>query len=208
MIPTPKRSWFWRIVQVPARIASTLMFDLKVWGLENVPKEGGAILLCNHQSYLDPVLFSVRLKRPVTFMAKSELFEQSSAFEWLIRSLHAFPIRKGTADIGALKQAISKLEEGNLVNVYPEGTRTPDGEIHPMLPGVTLIIRRANAPIIPAVIDGSFDAWSRKEKNLRMHPIRIMYGPPLDTEGLKGDELIAKVETTLRQMLIELRKKG
>src|SRR4051812_11632296 len=160
----PKRSWFWRICQVIATIYTTLVFDLKVYGTRNIPRRGGALLLANHQSYLDPVLIATKLTRPVSFMAKSELFEAGKFFPWLIRSLHAFPVKRGQGDIGAIKQAIIRLEEGNILNMYPEGTRTKTGEIGPILPGVAVIVRRAGVPVIPVLIDGSFKAIPKGSK--------------------------------------------
>src|SRR4051812_40898438 len=180
----PQRSWLWKLLQIISRIGTTLLFDLKVWGARNVPQRGGVLLLSNHQSYLDPVLLGVRLERPIAYMAKSELFEGSRFFTWLIRSLHAFPIKQSSADVGAIKQAIAKLHEGNILNVYPEGSRTSDGEIGPILPGVALILKRAKVPIVPVVVDGSFKAWPRWRKIFRKHPVRIMYGRPMKIEGL------------------------
>lgn len=206
--PTPPRSFLWRIAQFISRIGGTLCFDLKTFGTENIPRYGGALLLANHQSYLDPVLISVKLLRPVSFMAKSELFEKSPFFTWLIRSLHAFPIKRRTADVGAMKEALARLSEGNILNMYPEGTRTEDGEIGPIFPGIALVVKRANVPVIPVVIDGSYRAWGKGTKSFRCHPIRILYGKPLQLEGLKSNEILPLIDQTLRRMLIEIREKS
>src|SRR5580704_7336553 len=123
-----ERSAAWRCLQVFSRITATLLFDFKVYGTENIPKTGGALLLANHQSYLDPVLVAVKLRRPVSYMAKSELFE-NPALAWLIRTLHAFPVRQGEGDVGAVKECIRQLNAGRVLNIYPEGSRTEDGEI-------------------------------------------------------------------------------
>jgi 1-acyl-sn-glycerol-3-phosphate acyltransferase len=207
MSSVPKRSLLWRYLQIVARIGTTLMFDLKVWGEKNVPRTGGVLLLANHQSYLDPVLVGVRLYRPIAFMAKSELFEGSKFFKWLIESLHAFPVKQNSADVGAIKQAIAKLQEGNVLNIYPEGTRTETGEIGPIQAGVALVLKRANVPIVPVVIDGSFRAWPMGRKIFHKHPIRILYGPPLNVEGLRPNQIVMLIEQTLREMLVELRSR-
>ncbi|HVT89310.1 MAG TPA: lysophospholipid acyltransferase family protein [Tepidisphaeraceae bacterium] len=208
MINTPERSLFWRIVQVPSRIFFTLFSDLKVYGAENIPREGGALLLSSHQSFFDPVLIGVKLKRPVSYMAKTDLFEDNRFFTWLIRSLHAFPIRRGTADVAALKQAISRLQEGNLLTVFPEGTRTRTGQIGKILPGVIVVIRRAGVPVIPVVIDGAFESWPRWRKLPKPFRIRIAYGPPMNFDGLNPDEIVALMGNTLQSMLDDLRKKS
>src|SRR5277367_4767043 len=105
-----ERSLLWKSLQIIARIFTSLWFDLKVYGVENVPKTGPVLLIANHQSYLDPVLVAVRLDRPVSFFAKSELFE-NRFFGWLIRSLHAFPVKLGENDIGAVRMTLQRLEE-------------------------------------------------------------------------------------------------
>ena len=185
-----QRSLFWRICQTHMRLGTTLIFDFKAFGLQNVPPTGGAILASNHQSNLDPVLLAVRLKRPVTYMAKIELFKRK-AFAWLIRSLHAFPVRRGAGDVGAMKEAIRLLKAGYLLNFFPEGTRTRDGEIGPIQPGVALVVKRAGVPVIPVAIDGAYESMGRGSKLFRRFPILIQYGAPLSVEGLKGDEIVA-----------------
>jgi 1-acyl-sn-glycerol-3-phosphate acyltransferase len=199
-----KRSALWLLGQVLCRMFTTLWFDLKVYGLEHVPKTGGLLLVANHQSYLDPVLVSVRLDRPVGFFAKSELFE-NPYMGWLIRSLHAFPVRRGKGDRAALQAAVEKLKQGAVVNVYPEGTRTEDGEIREILPGVALIVKRSGVPMVPVVVHGSFQSWPKGSKLFHPHPIKVMYGPPMDVRELKGEEIVALIRRTLQNMLAELR---
>jgi 1-acyl-sn-glycerol-3-phosphate acyltransferase len=205
MSATPKRSWLWKTLQGLCRILTTVLFDLKTYGRENIPKRGGALLLSNHQSYLDPILLGVKLDRPVSYMAKSELFEAGPILPWLIRSLHAFPVKRGSGDVGAIKEAIARLHEGYILNMYPEGTRTEDGEIRKILPGVALVVKRAGVPVIPVVIDGSFNAWSKKQKTIRGFPIRVVFGPPLQLDGLKSEQVLALIDSTLRDMLNRLR---
>ncbi len=123
-----------------------------------MPDVGGALLLTNHQSYLDPVLVGVRLRRPVAFLAKSELFEVTG-LNWLIRSLNAFPVRQGAGDVGAIRETISRLNEGYILNVFPEGTRTLDGKMNEIQGGFALILRKVEVPAIPVIIHGSYQAW-------------------------------------------------
>lgn len=201
--PTSK-SLLWRVGQVICRIATTLLFDLKVYNVHHVPLKGGALLISNHQSFLDPVLLAVRLPRPMSFMARSGLFT-NPLFAWLIRNLNAFPIRQGSGDVGAMRETIRRLQEGHLLNIFPEGSRTDDGEISTIAPGAALVIRRIDVPVIPAVIEGSFQAWPKGRRLFGPHPIRVMYGPPLKVDGLKADQITHLIDTTLRQMLQDLR---
>jgi 1-acyl-sn-glycerol-3-phosphate acyltransferase len=165
------------------------------------------LLVANHQSYLDPVLVAVHLDRPVSFLAKSELFE-NPYFAWFIRSLHAFPVRQGEGDVGAIKEMIRRLQEGNVLNVYPEGSRTETGEVAPLEKGVALVIRKAGVPVVPVAIDGSFAAWPKDAALFHPHPVRVKYGKPIDFNGMKGQEIIHTLETKLRSMVAELQASG
>jgi 1-acyl-sn-glycerol-3-phosphate acyltransferase len=195
----------WRFSKAVCGVFAWLWLDLRVYGMENVPATGGVLLIANHQSYLDPILVAVKLKRPVSFFAKSELFE-NKFFGGLIRSLHAFPVRQGAGDIGALKQAVQKLKEGHVLNVYPEGSRTEDGNLLPIQPGVALIVRRSGVPIVPVVVDGSFEVWPYSQRFPKPGRVKVMYGPPLKIEGLKADAIVQLIDQTFRRMLVEIRK--
>jgi 1-acyl-sn-glycerol-3-phosphate acyltransferase len=182
-----------------------MLFDLQVSGHKNIPKTGGVILAANHQSYLDPVLVATWLKRPVCFMARSSLFENPH-FGWFIRALHAYPVRLGEGDIGAVKETIRLLQEGNILNIYPEGTRTLDGEIKKMEKGIALVIRRAKVPVVPVAIDGSFQAWPKGHKLFHPHRIRVKYGKPMNLSEMKGDQIVKELDGALRGLLAELRE--
>ena len=196
------------LLRVFARPWADTWFDLKAYGVDNVPRRGGVLLVSNHQSYLDPVLFAVKLRRPLSFFAKSELFE-NPIFGALISSLNAFPVRQGEGDIGAVKETIRRLQEGHVLNLYPEGSRSYDGEMQKMQPGIGLIIRRAGVPVVPAVIDGAFQAWPphRGVKIFRPHPIRIAYGPPMELHDLKAAQIVSKIGDTLNAMFNDLRQR-
>jgi 1-acyl-sn-glycerol-3-phosphate acyltransferase len=199
-----QRSFAWKSLQIIARVGTTLMFDLKTYGDENVPKDGGVLLVANHQSYLDPVLVAVHLSRPVSFLAKSELFE-NPYFGWFIRMLHAFPVRQGEGDIGAVKEIIRRLGEGHALNIYPEGSRTETGEIAKLEKGVALVIRKAGVPVVPVAIDGSFEAWPKDRRLFHAHRIRVKYGKAMTFEGKRGEEIVRELEEELRKLLGELR---
>ena len=106
-----------------------------------------------------------------------------------------------------MKEAIARLQEGDVLNVYPEGS--PHGgraRSRPMEKGIGLLIRRAKVPVVPVAIDGSFDAWPKGRKLFRRWPIRLQYGPPMDLTHLDGTEIVERVDQTLRQMFEELRR--
>ena len=196
----------WRTLQIPTRLIADLAFDLKALHPERVPATGGVLMISNHQSYLDPPLLGAKLSRAMAYLANAELFE-FGPFAWLIRSLNAFPIQQGRGDLGAMKQSIRLLQEGWMLNVFPEGSRTPDGTLHPAQKGAALIIRRAGVPVVPVAIQGSYEAWPKTEKFPRPHPIRILYGEPADLSHERPEQITRWIDQTLARMLAELRER-
>jgi 1-acyl-sn-glycerol-3-phosphate acyltransferase len=199
-----ERSLAWKCLQTLVRPLALFLFDLEVYGRENIPTRGGVLIVSNHQSYLDPILLPLWLERPLNYIAWSKFFE-NPFLGWILRSVfNAFPVRLRSADVGAIKETIRRLRAGHLMNIYPEGERTPNGEIGPLLGGVSVIVQRAGAAIVPAVIVGAYDAWPLHRRFPRRRPVRIRYGPPMDLTGLGRDELMVKIDGTLRQMYAEL----
>lgn len=197
----------WKICRGLCRLAMTLIFDLKVYGSQHVPLRGGVLLLSNHQSYLDPVAFGVFLRRPMSYLGRESLF-RNRFFGRLIRTLRAIPVKRGTADVGAIKETIRLLRSGHMLNVYPEGTRTEDGEIGSVKAGAALVVRRAGVPIVPVVIDGAFQAWPHDRKLPHPNPLRVEFGPVMDVEGMSAEEIMQLIDRTLRDMLARLRARG
>ncbi|HEV2294968.1 MAG TPA: lysophospholipid acyltransferase family protein [Tepidisphaeraceae bacterium] len=188
------------------RILSSVWFDLRVYGKENVPRTGGVLLVANHQSFLDPAVLGVQLPRKASFLAKSELFD-NPVFGWIIRRCNAFPVRQGEGDVGAVKETIRRLQEGHMLTVFPEGGRCEDGELQPILNGAALVVRKAQVPIVPVVIEGSFKAWSKHRKIWQRHPIRVLFGKPAVVHHMKAKEITAFIEQQLHELLAELRAK-
>jgi 1-acyl-sn-glycerol-3-phosphate acyltransferase len=175
-----------------------------------VPARGPVVFAANHQSYLDPVAVGMFTRRELHYMARDSLF-RNRAFARLIRTFNAFPVKRGTADVAAIKQSLRLLRDGKAILLFPEGTRTSDGAVLPMQPGAMAIARRSRAPIVPVAIDGMFEAWPRSRRFPRWKRILVAYGEPiapetLDTldDGAAGD-LITR---TVREMHNELRTRA
>lgn len=153
-------------------------FRYRAFGMRHVPRTGGVLLVSNHQSFLDPVLVGLPLPRECHYMARDTLFN-NRWFGWLISYLNAFPVKRGTADTGAIKETIRRLRGGYAVLTFPEGTRTRDGRIGPMRAGVVLVARKTQVPIVPTLILGAYEAWPRTAKLPRPRRMLVAFGPPL-----------------------------
>ena len=128
-----------------------IFFNCKIEGLENIPIKTGVVIASNHVSLLDPPLIGTFLPREIHFMAKEELF-QIPVFGYIITKLKAFPVKRGTADRVAIKKAISLLSDGGCLGVFPEGTRSKDGNLGSAEPGMSLIAIKADVPVIPTAV--------------------------------------------------------
>jgi 1-acyl-sn-glycerol-3-phosphate acyltransferase len=126
-----------------------------VYGHENIPEKGGIIICSNHIHWLDPMLIGAFIKRKINFMAKIELFE-NKFFAIILKGINAFPVRRGTADIHAIKNSLKIIKNGEVLGTFPEGTRSKDGELKPAEHGVALISVKTDAPVIPIKISGSY----------------------------------------------------
>jgi 1-acyl-sn-glycerol-3-phosphate acyltransferase len=201
---TTEPSLFYKSCQVICRVVTTVLFDLKVSGKEHIPKTGGVLLLANHQSYLDPVLIGVQLRRPLSYLGKSELF-RNPILRWLFFSLNAVSLRQGAGDIHALRETIKLLKEGHILTIFPEGSRTETGELLPLQPGFALVVRKAEVPIVPVAVEGSFQSWRRGKRIFRPYPISVKFGPALNVKGLKPDEIVKLLDEALRGLIGKLR---
>ncbi len=187
------RLWYggWRGL---CQIVAITAFGIRSFGRENVPAQGGALLASNHQSFLDPMVVGLCLAREVHYLARDSLFRQP-AFAWLIRSVNAFPVKRQTADLGAIKECLRRLKDHQLLLLFGEGTRTDDGRIAPLQPGMAMMARKARVPLIPVVIDGAFEAWPRCRKLWRFCTIRVMFGQPITAQQIAdvGDTAAAQI---------------
>lgn len=185
------------------------LWGVRVFNRRFEPAAGSALYISNHQSLMDPPLMSMALRRPVNYMARDALF-RVPGFGRLIRAVNAFPVRRGSADTGALKEALRRLKAGGQLAVFPEGTRTKDGTIGPFLPGITMLAQRAADWVVPVVIDGAFECWPRTSLLPMPGLITVAYCQPLgraEVQSMSGEELLAVVRTRMIEMQAELRRR-
>lgn len=163
-----------------------LAFRVRIIGAEKVPP-GGALLAGNHVSYLDPVLLWCASPRLVHFMAKKDLW-RSGLLGWILDHLLAFPVHREGADRDAISTATSLLKSGDLVGMFPEGTRRRDGseELGEAHNGVSFIAIRAGAPVVPVGISGTDKAWPPGRKLPRLVQVTIRFGDPVHPDEFEG----------------------
>jgi 1-acyl-sn-glycerol-3-phosphate acyltransferase len=153
----PSALWY-ELSRAACAVGMTFGFSLRTEGRRHVPARGPALLIANHQSFLDPILIAVAARRRPGALARKTLFGHP-AFAWLIRSFNAIPVDQEGIGIEGLRVAIDFLRQERVLMVFPEGGRTSDGNIQPLMPGIQLLIKRAAAPVVPVGIAGAYAAW-------------------------------------------------
>lgn len=175
-----------------------------------VPREGPALLVANHASHLDPPILGLcvttRRMRPV---ARESLFK-NPVFGRLLRTLGCIPLRDNEGDIGAVRTALESLKRGEVVILFPEGSRSYDGELQPFKRGAALLLRRAKCPVVPVAIDGAFEAWPRTRKFPRVlsRRVRALVGEPIPHEELMrtgDDDALDRLRAEISRLRAELR---
>jgi 1-acyl-sn-glycerol-3-phosphate acyltransferase len=161
-----------------AKIAFRILCGFKVYGTEHLPLAGGFVLASNHLSFLDPVVLGAASPRKLYFMARHELFK-FKPFGWLLKGVHAFPIRREGRDTRAIKEAIRKLSAGEVVTLFPEGTRSASGFLGKGHSGVGMLAVKANVPIVPVYIYGTDQVLPRDAKFITPSKIMVRFGEPI-----------------------------
>ncbi len=156
-----------------------LLLRLKVIGAQNVPAKGGVIIAANHLSYMDIPLIGCSLSRRADFVGKSELFSRRWV-NFFFRRLGGFPIRRSGVDRLAIDEAVRRLKAGRAVVFYPEGRRSEDGRLSRAKPGIGMVAAKARVPIVPALIEGTDKVLPKGSWRIRLHPVTIKFGPPLN----------------------------
>ena len=161
-----------------ARLAGRLLFRLRVIHRERMIQNGPVILAMNHQSYLDPPLAGTACDRAIYFLARRTLLNVP-LLGWVLPRLNVIPVNQEGVDRSALKAVIRVLQAGNGVLIFPEGSRTLDGNLQPAEPGLGLVIAKTLAPVVPMRIFGAYEAMPRSDGRLRFVPITVVVGEPI-----------------------------
>lgn len=145
----------YRLLVTLVRVFMHLSFRIRVTGAEHIPTSGGVIICSNHIHNLDPALIAIYSKRPIRFMAKIEVFSWP-VLGFLIKQVRAIPVRRGGADISAIRQCLATLRSGEMLGIFPEGTRSKTGELREPFQGVTMLADTANVLVVPVGISGEY----------------------------------------------------
>ena len=177
----PSGTFLWRMLHWPVYYFCCSWIRVRIQGQEHIDHSQGGLFLINHQTFLDPLLVAVKLTRPVSFLARDNLF-RIPILGWVLRNTHVIPISREAARGGSIRVATEQLEVGFLVGIFPEGTRSADDDVHRFRPGFIAIVRRTNQPIYPVGIAGVNRIMPRGAWFIRPGRVQVVFGPPLTAD--------------------------
>ena len=204
----PGKTFFYQLVWSSAQSLFELFHQCEVYGIENIPQSDAFILASNHASFYDPPALGAHLPRELNYFARKTLFK--GPLKKIITDLNSIPIdRDGDSDIAAFKKVFTVLKTGGGLLLFPEGTRTEDGHLQSAKKGVGLIACRAQVPVVPARIFGSYSAWGRHRPIPDiLCPMSLVIGPPLSTEqfdpGKKDAQRYQTAADTIMKSIAQL----
>ncbi len=197
----PKVLWY-RLTQWFFGLQARVWFRFRCQGTSHMPATGPVILLSNHQSHLDPLLIGCFIHRPIGYLARATLFK--GFLGPLIRAYDAIPIDREGTGLAGIRATLKRLKQGDAILMFPEGTRTKDGQIQPFMPGFIAMVRRGKATIQPVAVSGAFEAMPRGCLLPRPRRVALDCGEPISPETiaqLDDKALLAEVSKQLHACL-------
>lgn len=209
-LSSEKRKDIWHhIVRTVARLTFTIAWRVRCYGRENIPEDGGVLVVSNHQSHLDPVLVGLAIDRRMSYLARQSLFT-FAPLRWMILSVGAIPLDREGTGLAGLKESLKRLKRQEMLLVFPEGTRSRDGEVAPFKPGFCALARRSKLRLLPVAIDGAFDAWPRTSPFPHFGTVHVHLGKPMTPAEVAAlrtdDELVAEVQRRIEVMHTDARQ--
>ncbi|WP_449536769.1 lysophospholipid acyltransferase family protein [Ferdinandcohnia sp. Marseille-Q9671] len=175
------------------------LYRFEVIGRENIPTDGGVLICSNHIDNLDPPVVGVTSPRPIHFMAKAELFKVP-VLGSILPKINAFPVKRGMSDREALRTALKLLKDGNVLGIFPEGTRSKDGNLGKGLSGVGFFALRTDCVVVPCAIIGPYKLFGK---------VKVVYGEPVQMETYRAEKASAEIVTEkIMESIGELIKKN
>jgi len=188
------------VLRVLCRTVAVWLYGLRVEGRERWPESGGGLICSNHQSMVDPPLVGLTCPRRMNYLARDTLF-RVPGLKQLITFLDAIPIDREGGGLAGLKETLRRLKAGELVLIFPEGTRSHDGQVAPLKPGFISVARRSRVPLIPVGLDGAYQAWPRTSPLPRLGRIAIAIGEPIGAEqvaAFSDDDLLSELSRRIQ----------
>ena len=161
-------------------------FRWRVYNAERVPLEGAVILASNHASFIDPPLVGSGVKRGINYLARENLF-RFPVMGWVLRQWQVVPVDREGGGAAGLRAILDRLLAGGAIILFPEGTRTRDGKLQPARSGIGLTVIKSTAPVVPARVFGTFEAYGRHLSLPRPHRVAVKYGQPMRFEQLRAE---------------------
>lgn len=177
------RFWYWVVM-----ILYVVVYRVRLLNTGAVPDTGGVLIVANHESHLDPPLIGIGVRRRnIVPVARQGLF-RAPGLGLLLRGLGCIALREDEGDAGAIKKAIAALKAGRVVVLFPEGSRTPDGELKEFKRGLWILLARSGVPVLPAAVAGCFEAWPRTRALPRLfgQRVAVLYGNVIPFAELKA----------------------
>ncbi len=170
--------WFYAFSKFVIWVVVKLRCGLEVTGQHHVPRHGGCILAVNHASFLDPPVIGAACPRRVVFMARRDLFTHPLLAAFM-RGVHVISLARNEADVNAIRQAVARLRAGDVIAIFPEGTRQLSGSLGEAKRGVGLLAAVARVPVIPVYLHGTLQALPPNVGSLQRAKIRVAFGAPI-----------------------------
>ncbi|MFH5806142.1 lysophospholipid acyltransferase family protein [Alienimonas sp. DA493] len=195
----PPQGRAWDVSRAALEWSAQPYLGVRAVGAERVRGDSGGLLLANHQSFLDPIVLGLPLNRSITFVARDSLF-RIPVFGRYLRAMKTLPIARDAPATAGMRAALAAIERGELVGLFPEGTRTADGSLGPLKPGFVTLARRSGRPVYPVGIAGAFECLPRSRKLPIPTPgrVRVVFGEPIAPETVEAAggtmEIVALVE--------------
>lgn len=179
-------NWSYWLGRIFFRGLFAICFRWRVYGADHVPRKGGVILASNHASYLDPPLVGAGLPRDLHYLARESLF-RFPVMGALLRSWNSVPVDRSGGGAAGLRMILDRLLEGGGIILFPEGTRTVDGQLQPARSGIGLTVVKSTAPVVPVRVLGTFEAYGRRHKIPRFRRVSVVYGRPMSFKTLRAE---------------------
>ena len=196
------------VIRLLARLFGVGLFRLRCFGRQHVPKTGAVLVCSNHQSFFDPILVGLTCDRRLNSLARESLF-RVPVLRWWIQFLDAIPIDRDGLGMAGLRESLRRLRRGEMVLIFPEGTRSVDGSVAELQSGFCLLARRGEVTLLPVGIDGAYDAWPRTAICPRLATIRICVGEPIrpeHTREISNEQLVSELQVRIRDCHARARK--